>query len=119
MKDQHTKITGYRDLTQAEIDMMNRIKAHAAAIESLLADVQAHCGAQYHATEASYATPKDEAEEVIGTECVDTPEQTEAKRIERERINKAQPFRWHAIATTHLQEGLMALTRAVAQPTTF
>jgi len=27
MKDQHTKITGYRDLTQSEIDAMNSIKA--------------------------------------------------------------------------------------------
>lgn len=26
MKDQHTKIKGYRDLTQSEIDMMNQIK---------------------------------------------------------------------------------------------
>ena len=27
--------------------------------------------------------------------------------------------RWVAIGTTHLQEGLMALVRAVARPTTF
>lgn len=26
MKDQHTKITGYRDLSQQEIDLMNEIK---------------------------------------------------------------------------------------------
>ena len=26
MKDQHRKITGYRDLSQSEIDDMNRIK---------------------------------------------------------------------------------------------
>lgn len=26
MKDQHTKITGYRDLNQQEIDMMNQAK---------------------------------------------------------------------------------------------
>jgi hypothetical protein len=29
MKDQHTKITGYRDLTQQEIDLMNEGKALA------------------------------------------------------------------------------------------
>lgn len=29
MKDQHEKITGYRDLTQAEIDLMNEGKALA------------------------------------------------------------------------------------------
>lgn len=27
MKDQHTKIAGYRDLSQAEIDSMNAVKA--------------------------------------------------------------------------------------------
>lgn len=35
MKDQHTKITGYRDLTQAEIDMKNEI----AVIEQAVAIV--------------------------------------------------------------------------------
>jgi len=39
MKDQHTKITGYRDLSQEEIDLMNRIKAHAEKTADLLADV--------------------------------------------------------------------------------
>ena len=29
------------------------------------------------------------------------------------------PIRWASIATTDLQQGFMALTRAVAQPTTF
>ena len=28
MDDQHTKIKGYRDLTQTEIDLMNKIKSH-------------------------------------------------------------------------------------------
>lgn len=29
MDNQHRKISGYRELSQAEIDLMNRIKAHA------------------------------------------------------------------------------------------
>ena len=36
MKDQHTKITGYRDLTQSEIDAMNSVKALEADIAELL-----------------------------------------------------------------------------------
>jgi len=32
MKDQHTKISGYRDLTQDEIDLMNEAKALEASI---------------------------------------------------------------------------------------
>ena len=35
MKDQHTKITGYRDLTQSEIDAMNSVKALEADIAEL------------------------------------------------------------------------------------
>ncbi len=31
----------------------------------------------------------------------------------------AEAFRWIAIGQTHLQEGLMALTRAVAKPESF
>ena len=40
MKDQHKKIKGYRDLSQQEIDLMNRIKAHAEETAKLLAEVK-------------------------------------------------------------------------------
>jgi hypothetical protein len=40
MKDQHTKIKGYRDLSQAEIDLMNEIKAHGERTRELLAKVR-------------------------------------------------------------------------------
>lgn len=36
MKDQHTKITGYRDLSQTEIDAMNAVKAFECEGASLL-----------------------------------------------------------------------------------
>lgn len=35
MDNQHKKITGYRDLTQPEIDAMNSVKALEAAIAEL------------------------------------------------------------------------------------
>lgn len=35
MKDQHTKIKGYRDLSQAEIDAMNSVKALEADVADL------------------------------------------------------------------------------------
>lgn len=40
MKDQHTKITGYRDLTQAEIDAMNALKAEGARLELLIEELR-------------------------------------------------------------------------------
>ena len=36
MKDQHKHIKGYRDLTQEEIDLMNRIKQKGEELRELL-----------------------------------------------------------------------------------
>ncbi len=36
MDNQHKKIKGYRDLSQQEIDLMNRIKAHGEETKNLL-----------------------------------------------------------------------------------
>ena len=41
MQDQHKKISGYRDLTQAEIDLMNKLKEMEGAIGDLLRGVEA------------------------------------------------------------------------------
>lgn len=40
MKDQHKKITGYRDLTQAEIDGMNAIKAEGERLKFLIEELK-------------------------------------------------------------------------------
>ncbi|MHA3082143.1 Acb2/Tad1 domain-containing protein [Acinetobacter sp. ANC 5383] len=74
MKDQHTKIKGYRDLSQEEIDLMNEIKAKGVELGELVAKLRA-------------------------TDGLDQ--------------------RWVSIGATDLQTGLMALTRGVAQPTSF
>ncbi len=44
MKDQHTKIKGYRDLSQQEIDAMNSIKDAGNALGALIEDLQAQPG---------------------------------------------------------------------------
>lgn len=36
MDNQHRKITGYRELDQAEIDLMNEIKAKGAELDALV-----------------------------------------------------------------------------------
>lgn len=91
MKDQHTKIKGYRDLSQAEIDLMNKIKSKGEEIQELLLEVGHHL-----------------VEQPVGADA-----------DELARLSAAEPQRWRSLAKTKLQEGLMALTRAVAQPTTF
>lgn len=74
MENQHRMITGYRDLSQAEIDAMNKIKEMGGELQRLVDWVRS------------------------------TPDVDQ---------------RWASIGNTHLQEGLMALTRAVARPESF
>lgn len=40
MDNQHKQIKGYRDLSQQEIDLMNRIKEHGASLEALVSDLK-------------------------------------------------------------------------------
>lgn len=96
MDNQHRKISGYRELSQAEIDLMNEIKALGPLIEEVTRKVKSHLAAQRVnvATRASAVA-------------------------EKERLDAAEPERWLALGRTHAQESLMALTRAVAQPTFF
>ncbi len=44
MENQHTKITGYRDLTQGEINLMNVAKEQAEQVGELVAALQEHPG---------------------------------------------------------------------------
>ena len=44
MKDQHTKIKGYRELSQSEIDLMNKIKVKAAELGELVSELQSTDG---------------------------------------------------------------------------
>jgi len=74
MENQHKKINGYRDLSQAEIDAVNRVKQKAAEVGELISDLRATPGLDQ---------------------------------------------RWINIGATELQQGFMAITRGVAQPTTF
>lgn len=108
MDNQHRKIAGYRELSQADIDMMNTIKAMGPQMEMLLASVGEHIAQCRHPA----LTEADALADLEGRPRPDF-------NATRERIDRAQPERWAAIARTHFQEGLMALTRAVAQPTFF
>ncbi len=68
------KITGYRQLSEAEADLMNEIKSKGVELGDL---------------------------------------------VEKLRSIDSLDQRWVSIGATDLQTGLMALVRAVAQPTSF
>jgi hypothetical protein len=110
MDNQHRQIIGYRELTQEDIDLMNRIKAAGNALLELQREVAAKLGetdgstharraAAHNAMGGSYMKPRDPVD----------PEITR-------RFAIAEPHRWAAIAKTDIQTGIMALVRAVAQP---
>lgn len=90
---QQPKITGYRQLSEPEAALMNEIKAKGIELQALVQKVNAHLGTQL-------SSARENPDEVA-------------------RIMTAEPGRWSALGRTHFQEGLMALTRAVAQPGTF
>lgn len=92
MENQHRKISGYRELSQEEIDLMNRIKAKGAELLALQAELASHLNKQYEAARTSGADG------------------------ELARIIDAEPKHWSAIGKTDIQTGIMALVRAVAQP---
>lgn len=126
MENQHRLIKGYRDLSADDIALMNLIKQKAEELGALIARVEGRISSQYHATMPRYSEPGEnataeerETHEVIGGQLLDTPEEHAAKEQEKQRLNTAQPGRWLSIARTDLQTGIMALVRAVAQPTSF
>lgn len=91
MENQHRKISGYRELNQVEIDLMNKVKALGPQIESVILEVQAHVEQQRASADLETSA----------------------------RLLDATPERFAALAKTDFQTALMCLTRAVAQPTFF
>lgn len=104
MENQHRKIKGYRELSQAEIDLMNEVKAKGVELGELIAKIRTHLLAQEN--ESHKATQRAIRENLP----------TDEVNAESDRIREAEALRWASIAKTDLQTGLMALTRSIAQP---
>lgn len=97
MENQHRKITGYRELSQEEIDLMNRIKAKGSELLELQYELSLYLTGQ-HLQKNDAANDSEEAKD------------------ELRRFKMAEPMRWASIGKTDIQTGIMALVRAVAQP---
>lgn len=100
MENQHRKIKGYRELSQTEIDLMNKIKEKGVELGALVDEVFDYLNAEV---------------DRIDTEAANSQSGTE----ELERWRAAEPHRWAHIAKTDLQTGIMSLIRSIAQPGTF
>jgi hypothetical protein len=114
MENQHRKITGYRDLSSEEIDLMNRIKAKGSDLLSLQAELLGRLATDDEVKKL-VARQSVAGKDPYGVEYTELTGRT-AECAEYQRFRRAEPLRWAAIGKTEIQTGLMALVRAVAQP---
>lgn len=112
MENQHRKITGYRELDQTEIDLMNKVKAMGAQFESVLLEVQAHIARQQESVWEGVDRTR-----VLLSHPPIHPKPSNPELADR--LKDATPERFAAMSKTEIQTGLMYLTRAIAQPTSF
>lgn len=114
MDNQHKHIKGYRDLSQEEIDLMNKIKEKGAEMIQLHAQLNGMLDTQ---REMKLLAARKSVEGAV-YQGVPYTEHTGAtdECQEYRRFIAAEPQRWAAIGKTDTQTGIMALIRAVAQP---
>lgn len=86
VENQHRKISGYRELSQTEIELMNEIKAKGNELGKLIEKLEL------------FRAPRSPIQDQNDPET---------------------DMRWVSIGKTHLQQGIMALVRAVAKPESF
>lgn len=98
MENQHRKITGYRELSQEEIDLMNRIKAQGEVFGDLLRELAALRKLQ-----------NEKAHEAVNSGQVPA--------LTFEQLGESATA--HGLAEDHLKTGVMWLVRAVALPSSF
>lgn len=117
MQDQHKHITGYRDLTAEEIGLMNEVKALAEQVGAVVAKLE---GAVWKQTKTSAAKLEAAADLLVPAEHIDVEVENEILCEMFAEFGAAQESRrWLKIGKDNLQQGFMALTRAIAKPTTF
>ena len=87
MDNQHQEITGYRELTQDEIDLINEAKE----LEAKFLDF------------ASYV------EDVLDRQSMHN-------QVECDRQNEAKVHHWLAMGCTDIETGTMAIVRAITKP---
>lgn len=107
MENQHRKIVGYPELSQEDIDLINEIKAAGRVLLGLQVRVWARATVQQNEIVTAFeALPPGTPEEVAAPH-----------RAQYQNFAVADPLCWATIGKTNIQTGVMALVRAVAQPT--
>ena len=94
VENQHRKISGCRELSQQEIDLMNRIKAKGSELLELQAELA----------------------DMLNHQHVKKAVNEERDPDELARFRSADPIVWAGVGKVDIQTGIMALVRAVEQP---
>ena len=95
MANQPLEVEGYREISPEEFAVMNAVKAHAEATKELLGKVHQLNSERFGASALRPVRTAQAAQ--MGSES----------------------SRWIALAKTQLQQGFMALNRAIELPTRF
>lgn len=88
MDNQHRKISGYRELSQGEIDLMNRFKLHEAGFNDLIDELCDRCNIDIR--QASIAKTDGESAYMRAVRAIAQPERLSLKtllRDEKEPLN--------------------------------
>lgn len=109
MDNQHKKIKGYRDLSQAEIDLMNEVKAKGEELRALVQKIR-----ETVLKPAAATAGADVQDGSMTTTLV--IEDAPLPFIEHEGDNPDYWLRW---ADGSFRSALMYATRAIAQPTSY
>ncbi|EIW6162778.1 hypothetical protein MF451_003775 [Salmonella enterica subsp. enterica serovar Saintpaul] len=113
-------VTGYRPLSDADVELMNRIKLkggeliqlfQAIAEAAVMKERQLWADAQNAQTHLNMVQQEGEESAIALAE-----ELLKNAQAEINRFQLADPLRWAHIGRTDIQRGVMALVRAVAQP---
>lgn len=120
MENQHKKITGYRDLSQEEIDLMNRIKAKGAELLAL----QNELAKSIRDRQTFLIEVVTSWQAVLDGPAILSADQAEEAKTNRDDaqeeldlIYATEVARWASIGKTDIQTGVMALVRAVGKST--
>ncbi len=98
MDNQHRKISGYRELAQAEIDLMNEIKGKGVELGELVYKLERMNHSNANKAQIANLSPDQLCSAI-------------------EELGEARA--WVQEGKMQLKKGLMPLTRAVAKPTFF
>lgn len=103
MTKQRLRITGARDLTEHEIEQINRIKAAEKVLLDELAAIAASLTMQHQ-------NKRGEAQRIFAMH------NGNAERAELQRFEAAEPFWWITKGKRDIQIGVTAAIRAIEQP---